>query len=123
MAYDDSDIKVGADKSDDPFKIEVASITAPFIFEIVPKGTVAYPVTWTMSAAISENVSSAKVFYTIGNSGIWKNAAGTVMDPLTGFSWDVPSPVGRKNAKLKVVFRDSSGNKVATAISRVFRIE
>jgi predicted small secreted protein len=35
--YDDSGVKVGSDKSDDPFTIEVASITAPFIYEIVPK--------------------------------------------------------------------------------------
>jgi predicted small secreted protein len=123
VAYDDTGIKVGADKSDDLFRIEVASITAPFIFEIVPKGTVAYPVTWTMSAAISENVSSATVSYTLGKSGIWKKAVGTVVDPLTGFSWDVPSPAERKNAKLKVVFRDISGDKVATAISSIFRIE
>jgi hypothetical protein len=88
----------------------------------VPKGTVAYEVTW-ITNGISENVSSATVFYTLGNSGIWENAAGTVVDPLTGFSWDVPSPATAKNAKLKVVFMDVSGNKVATAISRVFRIE
>ena len=43
--------------------------------------------------------------------------------PATGFLWDVPSPANPKNAKLKVVFKDASGNKVATAISSVFRIE
>jgi hypothetical protein len=116
-------VKVGSDKSDDPFRIEVVSITAPIEDEIVSKGRVAYPVTWTMSAAISENVRNATVFYTLGNSGIWKKAAGTVMNPLTGFSWDVPSPAKPRNARLKVVFRDGLGNKVATAMSEVFRIE
>jgi hypothetical protein len=66
-------------------------------------------------------VSSAQVFYTLGNNGIWKKAAGTLVDPLASFLWDVPAK--SEKAKLKVVFKDASGNKVATAIGSVFRIE
>jgi hypothetical protein len=68
-------------------------------------------------------VSSARVFYTFGNSGIWKKAAGTLVDPLTRFDWDVPIPAQPKNVRLKVVFKDASGKKLATAQSSQFRIE
>ncbi len=130
--YDASGVKVvGRDKSDAPFTIEVASITAPTYQESVRGGTVGYPVRW-ITNGISEVVSSAELFYTLAKrnplsdmwewSGIWKKAAGEVVDPLTGFKWDVPSPAIGKPAKLKVVFKDDSGNKVATAISSVFYI-
>jgi len=113
---------VGTDESDEPFTIEVASITAPIKGEIVPKGTVNYSVGW-VTHGISGNVNDAQVFYTLGNSGIWKKAVGTLVDPLTGFLWNVPSPPNPIKAKLKVVFKDLSENRVATAISNVFRIE
>jgi hypothetical protein len=101
--------------------IEVASITAPIKDEIVPKGA-GYPVTW-VTHGISEKVSSAQVFYTLGGTGIWKKAAGTMVDPLSSFDWDVPSPSTSTKAKLKVVFKDASLNTVATALSGVFKIE
>jgi hypothetical protein len=120
--YNTDNTKVKTDISDGPFMIEVASITAPIKAEVVSKGTVAYPVTW-ITNGISQDVSSVQVFYTLGKNGIWKRAAGTVVDPLTSFDWDVPSPAKPKNAKLKVVFKDASGTKVAIAISSVFRVE
>ena len=121
IGYNEGGAKIGKAVSAS-FTIEVASITAPVKDEIVPKGTVAYPVTW-ITNGISEDVSSAEVFYTSGNSGIWKKAVGTMPAPLTGFNWDVPSPAKPMKAKLKVVFKDASGKKLATAISSVFRIE
>jgi len=99
----------------------VALLTAPDKGEIVPNGTV-YAVTW-ITNGISGDVSSARVFYTFGNSGIWKKAAGTLVDPLTRFDWDVPIPAQPKNVRLKVVFKDASGKKLATAQSSQFRIE
>ena len=101
---------------------EVASIATPIKGGIVPKGTIAYPVTWTTNG-ISGDVSKANVSYTFGTSGIWKKAAGTMVNPLTSFNWNVPSPAKPKNVKLKVVFKDALGNKLATAVSSVFRIE
>ena len=66
-----SNVKLGSDKSDRPFTIEVVSITAPVADEIVTKGSV-YPVTWTTNGTKGP-VSNAKVFYTFGSSGIWKS--------------------------------------------------
>jgi hypothetical protein len=125
IGYNDNNVKVGADISYVPFTIEVASITAPTAtvpITIVPKGSLAYPVTW-ITNGISGVVTDAKVYYTFGSSGVWKLAAGTLVDALGTFSWDVPSPANPKKVKLKVVLKDASGNKVATAVSGTFRIE
>jgi len=103
------------------FTIEVVSITAPAPAEIVTKGGV-YLVTWTTNGTKSD-VDSATVFYTFGSSGIWKRADGTVDDPFGSFTWNVPSPVRGKNAKLRVVLKDISGVTVGRAVSETFRVE
>jgi hypothetical protein len=121
IGYDAGNKKVGADKSDAPFTIEVLSVTAPVADEIVPKGTV-YTVTWTTIATKSP-VNSAKVFYTLGSSGIWKTADGTVGDPLGSFDWNVPSSAKTKIVKLKVVLKDASGVTVGKAVSDAFVVE
>jgi len=119
--YNQDGVKIGKDLSA-PFTIEVASITAPVEGEVVPKGPAGYNVGW-ITNGLFPKMSSAQVFYTLGSTGIWKKAAGAMVDPFSNFNWDVPSPARPIEAKLKVVFKDASGNKVATAISSVFRIE
>jgi hypothetical protein len=116
-----SNVKLGSDKSDRPFTIEVVSITAPVAAEIVTKGSV-YPVTWTTNGTKGP-VSNAKVFYTFGSSGIWNVAKGTVVDPLGSFSWDVPSPAKAKIVKLKVVLKDARGVIVGNAVSKPFIVQ
>jgi hypothetical protein len=121
IGYDALGGEVASDISDGPFTIEVVSITAPVADEIVTKGSV-YPVTWTTNVTESP-VSSAKVFYTFGSSGIWKQANGTVVDPLGRFDWNVPSPAKTKIVKLKIVLKDASGVTVGKAISDAFIVQ
>ena len=101
-------------------------LTAPAADEIVPKGTVGYPATWTWNGT-KKPVSSAKVFYTYGSSGIWKPAKGdVVVDPMLGsgsLSWNVPSPAATKIVKLKVVLKDAIGVTVGSAVSKAFIVQ
>jgi hypothetical protein len=120
IGFDASNVKIAAGRSA-KFTIEVVSITAPVADEIVTKGGV-YTVTWTTNATKSP-VSSAKVSYTYGSSGIWKPANGTVIDPLGSFSWNVPSPAKSKIVKLKVILKDASGVTVGKAISKAFIVQ
>jgi len=120
--FNDSNVKLGSDKSDAPFTIEVVSITAPAADAHVPKGTLDYPVTWTTKGT-KNPVISAKVYYTFGSSGIWKLANGTVVDPSGSFNWNVPSSRTTKIVKLKAVLKDASGVTVGTAISKAFTVE
>lgn len=120
IGFNAANKKLAADSSD-RFTIEVVGITAPVADEIVTKGSV-YPVTWTTNVTESP-VSSAKVFYTFGSSGIWKQANGTVVDPLGRFDWNVPSPAKTKIVKLKIVLKDASGVTVGKAISDAFIVQ
>ncbi len=104
-----------------PFTIEVVSITAPVADEIVTKGSV-FSVTWTTDGTKTP-VDNATVFYTLGSSGIWKPASGTVIDPLGSFSWNVPSPAKTKIVKLKVVLKDVLDVTVGTAVSKPFIVQ
>jgi len=121
IGFNASKKRLGAGRSDAPFTIEVVSITAPVADEIVTKGSV-YPVTWTTNVT-KDPVSSAKVFYTFGSSGIWKPANGTAVDPLGSFSWNVPSPAKAKIVKLKVVLKNASGVIVGNAVSKAFIVQ
>jgi hypothetical protein len=120
IGYNASNVKLGSDTSA-PFTIEVVSITEPVADEIVTKGSV-YAVTWTTNGTKAQ-VSSAEVFYTVGSSGIWKPAKGTVVDPLGNFSWNVPSPATTKIVKLKVVLKDALGATVGNAVSKAFMVQ
>jgi hypothetical protein len=113
--------KVGADISDEPFTIEVVSITAPLDGANVAKGTV-YAVMWHANGT-KNPVNDAKVFYTFGSSGIWKRANGTLDPSLESFDWNVPSPAKTKIVKLKVVLKDASGATVGKAVSGAFFVE
>jgi hypothetical protein len=120
IGYDAGNKKVSTGKSD-AFTIEVVSITAPVADEIVAKGTV-YTVTWD-TIGTKNPVDTAKVFYTIGSTGTWKKASGTLTDPLGSFDWNVPSPAKSKIVKLKVVLEDASGATVGKAVSDAFIVE
>ena len=122
IGFNASNVKLGSGNSDAPFTIEVVSITAPVADEIVTKGSVSYPVTWTTNGTKGP-VSNAIVFYTFGSSGIWKPANGTVVDPAGSFSWNVPSPAKTKIVKLKVVLKDDLGVTVGNAVSKAFIVQ
>jgi hypothetical protein len=119
--FNASNVKVGTGKSA-KFTIEVVSIVTPIADEIVTKGIVYPTVTWTTNVT-KKPVSSAKVFYTLGSSGIWNPADGTVVDPLGSFSWNVPSLAKAKIVKLKVVLKDALGVTVGMAISKAFIVQ
>ena len=103
------------------FTIEVVSITAPAPDETVTGGGV-YSVTWATNGT-KGTVANATVFYTVGSSGIWKPAKGSVVDPLGSFSWNVPSPAKAKIVKLKVVLKDGLGVTVGNAVSKAFLVQ
>jgi hypothetical protein len=121
IGFDAANNRLGVDRSDAPFTIDVVSINAPVADETVAKGSV-YAVTWTTNGTKSP-VSSAKVFYTIGSSGIWKPADGAVVDPLGSFDWNVPSPAKTKIVKVKVVLKDALGVTVGQAMSKAFLVQ
>jgi hypothetical protein len=116
--YDDNNAKVGSDKSDGPFTIEVLTITAPATAEIVPQN-IPYTITWTANgtAATPDQVI---VKYTLNNGATWKTAQGTL--GASSFSWNVPAvPKPKNNAMVKVILK-AAGVTVAKAVSNKFTV-
>jgi hypothetical protein len=119
--YDDNNAKVGSDKSDGPFTIEVLTITAPATAEIVPQN-IPYTITWTANgtAATPEQVI---VKYTLNNGATWKTAQGTSAVDLSSFSWNVPAVSKPKNNAMVKVILKAAGVTVAKAVSNKFTVQ
>lgn len=111
--YDASGVKVGADRSDSPFTIEVVRLDTPNGGEGVTytSGYYPLPITWTTNATRKPVVAKVKLYYT--------KDAGVTWIPITTFAgsnpgtfdWTVPTVIRtRSKCKVKVVLIDASGN-------------
>jgi hypothetical protein len=118
IGYNAKNVKVGSDKSDAPFTIEVVKLTSP-------NGGVAYTsgdpltITWTTNAT-QATVAKVRLYYT--------KDAGVTWLPITfpphifgnpgSFDWTVPTVVSSKpNCKVKVELRGSLGDILGTDVS------
>lgn len=119
IGYKANGVKVGSDKSDKPFTIEVLNITAPVATEVVPQNA-PYTITWTVNgtAATPDQIT---VKYTLNNGRTWKAAQGTL--GASSFSWEVPEVSKPKTkARVKVILR-AGGVTVAKAVSAIFTVQ
>jgi len=123
-AYDKDDKKIGTDKSDGPFTIEVIRLTYPNGGETLTSGD-EVTVKWTTHAPIRP-VETVQLFYTLDGGGTWKQMKGS---PVPGnpqsFLWEVPTLSKDKNkCKVRVVLRDREGKSVGSDGSdSFFKIE
>jgi hypothetical protein len=108
IGYDLSGARVGADKSDAPFKIEVVKLTSP-------NGGITYTsgdpltITWTTNAT-KKPVAKVKLYYT-KDGGITWNAITKLIGNPGSYPWTVPI-VGKTKAQCeaKVELIDAFGN-------------
>ncbi len=115
MGHDASGKKVGADRSNSTFTIEVVKVTSPNGGEILTSGD-PHTITWTTHGTKKE-VVRVKLLYTKNGGRTWKK-----IDTLTGnpgsYDWSVPDvPRTKSKCKVKVVLKDASGNKVDSDMS------
>jgi len=115
IGYNANNIKVGADRSDGPFTIEVVKLNTPNGGETLTSGT-SYTITWTTNST-KKPVSKVILSYTKDGGMTWK-----VIDKLTSndgtYGWTVPSVLSPKTkCKVKVVLKDSAGNTVGSDAS------
>jgi len=119
IGYNADGVKVGSDKSDNPFTIEVLNITTPVAGATVPQG-LPYIITWTANGT-SSPPDQVVVKYTLNNGKTWKTAQGTL--GASSFSWNVPAVSKPKNnAKVKVILK-AGGVTVAKAVSGIFTVQ
>jgi C1A family cysteine protease len=109
--------KVGTDKSDKPFTIEVLTITEP------TSCTSGNPCTIAWTRAPNVNAYNGKLSYSTDGGFTWKMIANLIMGNDVKYeSWRPTVGKTKKNCKVKLVYEDDNEKVVATATSRKFTI-
>jgi hypothetical protein len=109
--------KIGSDKSDSAFTIEVLKLNSPNGGEQLTSN-VTHTITWTTNGT-SIPVDHIVLSYTLNNGETWKTID-TSGDPLDdgSFDWPVPSVNGTKEkCKVKIVLKDAQGKTVGSDVS------
>jgi hypothetical protein len=114
ILYDSSGGQLGADTSDDPFKIEVVELTYPNGGETFTPGAVE-TITWVTYSTI-RSVSKVKLSYT-KDGETWDLIKTLDTNPGT-HDWTVPSfSKEHKKCKVKVTLLDDRGNAIGSDAS------
>lgn len=110
--------KVGRDRSNSRFKIEVMGITSPSGGEILTSDDpVLFPITWDTHLT-KKPVAKAEVFYTKDGGASWSRIALIKGSNPGLFSWRIPIVRQTKTrCRIKVVLKDAAGYRLATDIS------
>jgi len=116
IGYDDSDKKVGADRSDSTFTIEVLKLTYPNGGELLTSGD-QQTITWTTNGT-KNPVEEVVLKYTKNGGRTWKKIAAIEGDNPGTHAWTVPDVSKTKSkCKVKVVLKDAKGNTVGSDTS------
>ena len=116
IGYDDSDKKVGADRSDSTFTIEVVKVTYPNGGELLTSGD-QHSITWTTNET-KNPVEKVVLKYTKNGGRTWKKITAIEGDNPGAHAWTVPDVSETKSkCKVKVVLKDAAGNTVGSDTS------
>jgi hypothetical protein len=115
VGYDASEVKVGADKSNSKFTIEVVKLTSPNGGEVLTSGD-SYSIIWSTSET-KKPVTKVILKYTKNGGKKWKNIDAPT-ENLGLYDWTVPDvPKTKSKCKVKVVLKDAKGNTVGSDAS------
>jgi hypothetical protein len=111
IGYDDSDTKVGADRSDSTFTIEVVKLTYPNGGELLTSGDMP-TITWTTNGT-KKPVAKVELKYTKNGGRTWEKMTTIKGNNPGTHSWTVPDvPKTKGKCLVKVVLKDKKGNTV-----------
>jgi uncharacterized OB-fold protein len=110
VAYNASNVKVGEDKSDEPFAIGVVKLFSPNGGEVLESGEI-HQIQWEINGT-KYPVATVKLYYSIDAGATWSLI--TSLDGAsTSYDWTVPVPTSNKNScYVKVVAYSASNVKV-----------
>jgi hypothetical protein len=115
IGYDVSQKKLGADKSDRPFTIEVLRVLSPNGGETLKPGG-KYTITW-LTNGTKNPVETVKLLYTTNGGTTWKKIT-TLPENPGGYTWTIPDvPKIKSKCRVKVVVKDGKGNTVGQDVS------
>jgi hypothetical protein len=119
IAYNANNLKVGEDKSDKPFTIEVIKLNSPNGGETLSSGMI-YNIIWTTNGTIRP-VSKVILSYTLNGGISWSNIYTFTGSNPGIYTWTVPTVTATKTkCKIKIVLKDDAGRTIGTDISDGF---
>ena len=118
--YNASGVKIGEDRSNGTFTMEVVKLTSPDGGEVLHQGN-PWTITWRTNRTIRP-VASVKLFYSINGGSTWKLIKNVIGNPGS-YNSTVPY-VSSSSCKVKVVLKDAGGVTLGSDISDgVFSIQ
>ena len=119
VGYDESGKKLGSDKSDGLFTIEVVTLLSPNESGEVLYSGETYPISWEIYET-KNPVAQVEVFYTKDGGATW-NPIESIGGNPESYHWLVPAVNSAKNeCKVKVVLKDGDGKTVGADSSNSF---
>jgi len=119
VGYDDSGKKVGFDKSDARFAIEVVELLSPSESGETLYSGETYPISWEIYET-SNPVAEIQLFYTKDGGATW-DFIDSIVGASGNYPWVVPTVKRAKNeCKVKVVLKDVDGRTVGADSSDTF---
>jgi len=119
IGYDDSDAKVGADKSDAPFTIAVVEVTSPSEGDSLISG-IPYTIEWDTHGT-KRSVEKVKLLYTKNGGEKWIPIHTFTGENPGFYEWIAPDvPKTKSKCKVKVVLKDANGNTVGSDTSDAY---
>ena len=107
--------KVGEDRSDSIFAIEVIRVTSPNGGEILTSGD-SVDISWATHGTKS-TVRDIRLYYSTNNGSTWKLIT-TLYQNLGSYTWTVPSiSVPKSSCKVKVLLRSTAGTSLGNDVS------
>ncbi len=121
-AYNSKKRKIGSDKSDGTFTIELGRVTFPNQGDTCTGGQTC-TITWTKSDHVP--VSSIQLSYKLKKGQGWKKIPDILPGDATSFEWTPPVfSYPQTSCKIRLTFMNSAGRKIGTVESDgVFRVE
>ena len=116
IGYSVSGQKVGDDRSDAPFHVEVVSLTAPNGGETLTSGN-SYNIEWDTHETVAA-VDGVMLKYTTNGGKKWKTIETIEGGNPGSYHWSVPAmDKVRDRCMLKVLIKDINGKKIGTDVS------
>jgi uncharacterized repeat protein (TIGR02543 family) len=118
--YNDSNVKVGTDKSDNSFMIEVVKLDSPNGGEPLTAGSTGSTISWTTNGT-KRDVAKVILYLTMNGGATWSRVVPLTENTGSYDTWTVPGVLKTKTqCKVRVVLKDADGLTLGSDVSDGF---
>jgi hypothetical protein len=118
IGYNASNMRIGADKSDAPFRIEVVSVTSPQDGDLLVSGET-QRIIWRTNGT-KEPVAGVRLHYTKDGGSTWLPIATAITGNPGYYDWTPSVGAMQRKCKVKVILKSASIDTVGSDVSEGF---